>query len=91
MPREALQTASDALRRAADAVADDDVERRLYEQSGQMAELATRDRGPDHGRLARHTRTLSDLAEETEDDEAIAAIEDALDAIETYRETVEGV
>ncbi|MFB6106554.1 MAG: hypothetical protein ABEJ70_06245 [Halobacteriaceae archaeon] len=90
MPREDLQAASDALRRAASAVDDESVEERLYEQSRQMADLATRDRGPDHGRLARHMSALDELADAT-DGEAREAVEAALEHVTAYRETVEGV
>lgn len=91
MPREELQAASEALRRAAAAVGDDDRESRIYEQSNEMAKLATRDRGPDHGRLDRHRHTLQNLADEVDDDETRAAIDEALDRIRSYRETIEGV
>lgn len=90
MTRDALQAASEALRRAAEAAGDDDAESRIYIQSNEMAKLATRDRGPDHGRLDRHMHTLQGLAEETDGD-ARDAIQEALDAVRSYRETVEGV
>jgi hypothetical protein len=90
MAREELQAASNALRRAAEQVGDDELEDRIYSQSNQMAKLAARDRGPDHGRLDRHMHTLGKLAEET-DDEVSADVREALEQVRAYRETVEGV
>ncbi|MFB6137915.1 MAG: hypothetical protein ABEJ42_06190 [Halobacteriaceae archaeon] len=90
MTREQLQSASASLRTAAEAVGDEEVEKRLYDQSEQLATLATADRGPDHGRLARHMRALQTLEEETGGDVA-EAIADALEAVTEYRSTVSGV
>lgn len=90
MTREELQEASNALRRAAERAGDPEVEERVYNQSNQMAKLATRDRSPDHGRLDRHEHSLRDLADEAGEG-ARADIETALEAIRSYRETVEGV
>jgi hypothetical protein len=90
MAREELQEASNALRRAAERAGDSEVEERVYNQSNQMAKLATRDRGPDHGRLDRHEHTLRSLADEAGED-ARADVEAAIEAIRSYRETVEGV
>jgi hypothetical protein len=86
---EHLRTASEELRAAAEA-ADGDARQRLHEQSEALADLAARERGPDHGRLARHERAIADAADgagETAADHADAALE----AIHAYRETVEGV
>lgn len=86
--REELDAASTAL---ADAASDADpaVQDRLRDQADQLAALARGDRGPDHGRLARHERALSGIAE---DDPGVGeAVEDALDHVRAYRETVEGV
>jgi len=90
MTRTELQTASEELRQAASQVEDDEIEERLYDQSNQLAELATAERGPDHGRLARHTQALSDIAETSEDSVA-SHIEAALSQVRAYRETVSGV
>ncbi|MFB6068937.1 MAG: hypothetical protein ABEJ90_03320 [Halobacterium sp.] len=89
MARDQLQTASEALRRASE-LADGDAARRLTDQSNQFETLATRDSGPDHGRLARHTNALTELRDEL-DGEAAAQVEAAIDAVKQYRETVEGV
>lgn len=90
MAREQLQAASEALRRAAVDATDEDAETRIYNQSNEMAKLAARERGPDHGRLDRHMHTLQGLADEVEGD-ARAGVEEALDELRAYRETVEGV
>lgn len=94
MPREELQQASQALREAAETVADDDIEERIYDQSNAMAELATRERGPDQGRLDRHMQKLQEIANGLEghgQGEAKASVEEAYEHLRDYRETVEGV
>jgi hypothetical protein len=86
--RDELDAASTTL---ADAASDADptVRDRLETQAEQLASLATADRGPDHGRLARHERALSEIAD---DDPGVAdAVDDALAHVRAYRETVEGV
>lgn len=89
MAREELQAASERLREAATATGEEAVEERLYEQSRQLAELAAADRGPDHGRLARHENALHEIAD---DDERVRDdVEEALAQISAYRETVDGV
>mgnify|MGYP006299854317 CR=1 FL=1 len=90
MTREQLASASDTLRTASDGVDDESLRADLTEQADQMASLAEADRGPDHGRLARHEIKLSNLADAA--DEATAdAIESALGDIRAYRSTIEGV
>jgi hypothetical protein len=89
MPREELQTASDELRRAAED-ADGDLRERIYEQSNQLAELATRERGPDHGRLDRHMNALGEIADDLDGD-ARERVLDARDQVREYRTGVEGV
>ena len=89
MAREELQSASDELRAASES-ASGELQRRLYDQSNQLANLATGDRGPDHGRLDRHMNILRDLAEESDDDVG-ARVESALNYVREYREGVEGV
>jgi hypothetical protein len=92
MAREELQAASEALREAAAAAPDVDTEERLYEQSRQFADLATADRGPDHGRLARHENVLKEALDELEGEgEATEKVESALDHITEYRSDVPGV
>ena len=89
MSREDLQAASKHLKAAAEA-AEGDARERLHEQSDQFARLADREHGPDHGRLARHESILDDVAA-AEGGEVAEHVEDALDAIHAYRETLPGV
>lgn len=84
-----LRRASDELRAAAEA-AEGDARKRLHEQSDALADLAARERGPDHGRLARHERAIEDAAADASETPA-EHVDAALDAIHAYRETVEGV
>lgn len=88
MTREELQNAADALRRAADT-AGGEAQERLQNQASEFESLADAERGPDHGKLARHEHILTDIA--AADDEVAADIDDALEAIRAYRETLEGV
>lgn len=86
MTREKLVEASNALAQAASTV-DDEQADRLTEQSEALMQLAERDQGPDHGRLARHTNILSDLHEETGNED----IKRALEYVRQYRSGVSGV
>lgn len=90
MARTELQEASDLLREASAEVDDEDLEERLYEQSNQMAQLATADRDPDHGRLARHLHALDDIKSEA-GEKVREAIDDAKAKITEFRKTLEGV
>jgi hypothetical protein len=90
MTREQLRTASEELRRASENAADAELERRLHDQSNQLATLATADSGPDHGRLARHRNALSEMHEGA-CEEVVERIEAAEEAITEYRTTVDGV
>ncbi|WP_138798471.1 hypothetical protein [Halostella sp. PRR32] len=90
MSRDELERVSELLRDASAAADDDEARERLYDQSDQFADLATADRGPDHGRLARHERILDEIGDD-ENDEVRTAIDDALAEIRSYRETLEGV
>jgi hypothetical protein len=89
MAREELRTASEELRAAAVA-ADGDVRERIYEQSNQLASLATRDADPDHGRLDRHMHALAEVADET-DGEVHERVVAARDALREFREDLPGV
>jgi hypothetical protein len=89
MTRTELAAASELLESAADT-ADGDATERLSQLATQLSTLATRDRGPDHGRLARIESGLDEL-QRGADDEVAGTIEDALAEIRAYRETVEGV
>ena len=90
MAREELERASDELRQASERV-DGDVRERLYDQSNQLANLATREHPPDHGRLDRHMNVLQQISMDLEDDEAKERVESARESVRAYRETVEGV
>ena len=89
MAREELQSASDELRQAAEAT-DGDTQKRIYEQSNQLATLATRDEGPDHGRLDRHMNALMEIADGLDGD-ARERVLAARDQVREYRTGVEGV
>jgi hypothetical protein len=90
MAREQLREASDTLREASELVDAEETQERLYEQSDQLAWLATRDREPDHGRLAKHMNALYELANEL-DGEAADLVTEARESVAAFRETVEGV
>jgi hypothetical protein len=87
--RTALEAASEELRKASE-LASGDRQARLYDHSNQIAELAARDEGPDHGRLDRHMNALYEIAEETDGDlhDHVVA---ARDHLTEYRSGVEGV
>lgn len=90
MTRTALEAAAQSLSDAADAADSDEASDRLETQSTKLQQLATADRGPDHGRLARHEHILNEIADEQGG--AVAdRVEDALDSIHEFRETLEGV
>ena len=89
MAREALEAASEELRKASE-LAEGNLRERLYDHSNQVAELASRDEGPDHGRLDRHMNTLYEIAGETDgdlQDHVVAAREQ----LKEYRSGVPGV
>jgi hypothetical protein len=90
MVREQLQEAATHLTSASEGAADADASERLADLADQLEGLATGDRGPDHGRMARIQNALSDLKAEVAEG-AVADIDAAKDAISAYRETVEGV
>jgi hypothetical protein len=84
-----LRAASDHLAAAGDAATGGAAER-LRELSAQLDRLADRERGPDHGRLAR----LQTAFDEVEDDlsgEALEAVRAANDEVVEYRRDVPGV
>jgi hypothetical protein len=88
MTRQELATASDRLASAAENSGAD--AERLSDLADQLDTLADRDRGPDHGRLARIESALDDIQHDASDDVAVT-IDEALDAIHDFRETLEGV
>ena len=87
MSREHLRDGAATLEGTADDLADTDRARELAET---LRTLADRERGPDHGRLARIERALSELKEGA-DAEAATAIDETTEHVQAYRETVEGV
>ncbi|ELZ95257.1 hypothetical protein C440_09272 [Haloferax mucosum ATCC BAA-1512] len=89
MTRPELERASNLLKEAAEAT-DGETQQQLYEQSDQLAKLATRDQGPDHGRLARHMTVLHDLAEALDGDVA-ETVREARQEVLEYRKDVPGV
>jgi hypothetical protein len=90
MTRETLATASQRLEAAADVADDGPSAQRLRDLADQLDTLAERERGPDHGRLARIENALDDVRESVGAD-ATAEIDAAHDAAVAFRETVEGV
>ena len=90
MARENLEDAAETLREAADAASDDEARERLENQASEFDAHADADRGPDHGKLARHEHILTDIADQ-EGGEVADRVDDALESIRAFRETVEGV
>ena len=90
MTREQLRTASDHLRKALELIDDDDARERIESHAEQLADLADRDRGPDHGRLARHMTALGEIADGL-DGEAADHVDAAYEQLKEYRKGVEGV
>ncbi|MFB6170288.1 MAG: hypothetical protein ABEJ06_03990 [Haloarculaceae archaeon] len=95
MSRTYLRDAGDALAEAADETTKDAAADRLSGLADQLHSLAERERGPDHGRLARIQSALdeveSGLTDGQGDEAAAAAIERARQQISEYRSGVEGV
>ena len=89
MTRDELIAASQSLEAAAEG-ADDDLAAKLSEQAETLATLAEREKGPDHGRLAKIEHSLRSL-QESADEAGSDLIDDALDHVKAYRSTVEGV
>lgn len=89
MSREHLATAGELLEDAAEET-DGDTADRLREQADALFALADRDRGPDHGRLARIEHALQDVRGAVGDDTA-GTIDRALAEVREYRSGVEGV
>jgi hypothetical protein len=90
MVRKPLQQASEILDGASETTDNQSVAERLSDQAEQFREHATADRGPDHGRLARHENALHEIIDDAE--ETVAnEIDRAMGKIREYRETVDGV
>lgn len=87
--RPELRDAAESLDAARDG-ANGEAADRLAGFADRVLKMADADRGPDHGSLARLEHGLQDVQEDLDDDGA-AAVDDALDHVKAYRETVEGV
>ncbi|MFP8953361.1 hypothetical protein ACLI4Z_10360 [Natrialbaceae archaeon A-arb3/5] len=90
MTREDLTAAAESLRTAAGDASTDETRERLESQATQFSDLADADRGPDHGKLARHEHILAEIADE-EGGAVANHVADALESIQSFRETLEGV
>lgn len=89
MTREELAEAAEVLRQAAER-AEGEVVETLTVHAEQLDDMARREHGPDHGRLARHQQRLRD-AKLSVGDEVAGLIDEANRHINDYRETLEGV
>lgn len=89
MPGDHLATAAKLLNDAAEDAAGDASDR-LREQADAVAAFAARDRGPDHGRLARIEYVLTDVSEALDGD-AADTVDHALAELREYRSGVDGV
>lgn len=88
MSLQKLREASDALREAATSIEGASGDR-LQEHADRLANLAERDRGPDHGAVARYQQKLRDIKED--EPAAADAVDEANERLNEYRQTVEGV
>lgn len=86
---EELSDASDALRTATETTTGETRER-LFEQAEALADAATADEGPDHGKLARHLHVLREIESQV-DETAADHVARARDLLSSYREGVDGV
>jgi hypothetical protein len=90
MTRDELASASELLESAAEDTDSDEARQRLAELADQLDTLATDERGPDHGRLARIQSALNDLSSADAED-VTEAIDDANEQINEYRSDLDGV
>lgn len=91
MTNEPLGTAARSLREAEEAADDESVADRLDRQAEQFGRMAEDDSGVDHGRLARHEHVLSEISDDQGEGDVADHVGEALAAITSYRETLEGV
>lgn len=90
MVRSELREAGERLDDAAGDTEDEEASERLAGLAEQLESLATSDRGPDHGRLARIQAALGEVAADVGED-VRAQIDEADERIDAFRETLEGV
>jgi vacuolar-type H+-ATPase subunit E/Vma4 len=88
MSADELQTALEKLRTARD-LADGEAEERVSTVVERVESALDAGRTIDHGNLARMDRTLAEVQQDA-DDETDAAVQEARDALATYREGVPG-
>lgn len=84
-----LRRASEHLTAASERASGEAADR-LRDLGGQLDGLADRDRGPDHGRLARVQTAFNDVESDLSG-EALDALEEAREEVTEYRRGVEGV
>lgn len=87
--RDHLTTAAELTAEAAEHATGEPAER-LTRLTDQIRSAAARERGPDHGRLARMLTALEEVAGDVDDDTA-ATIEEAREHLTEFRKSVEGV
>ena len=90
MTREELARAGEHFERAADAAGEDEAAGTMRDLADQLERLADRDQDPDHGRLARIQNHANDVKAGAEG-ETVEAIDAGSDAVDAFRETIEGV
>ncbi|ERG95907.1 hypothetical protein [Haloquadratum walsbyi] len=90
MSREQLQSASENLRTASEA-ADGTIQRTLYEQSNDIAELAARNQEINQGQINERLGNLQTLIETIEDTDNISAdVTDHVDQAKSDLATLRG-
>lgn len=90
MTRQEIARAGELLQQAGAETAATAERDRLTDLASQLDGLATGDRGPDHGRIARIQAALDEIQPAVEDEPAVT-IENARDELISYRETLDGV
>lgn len=88
--QEALEEAAQSLREAAEAADDEGNRERLENQSEQLQGIAEDPSGVDHGKLARHEHVITSIGDDEGGDVA-DRVDDAIESIHAFRETLEGV
>ena len=89
MGHEKLQTATDLVESAAQDT-DGEASERLSSLADQLAAFASGEKAADHGLLARIQSGLHEVEDDV-DEATVETINDALDAINAHRETLDGV